>query len=275
MGTLLPNLFVRNIVVLVVGLALVVLGCGKKSSKEYFEAQRRYESLLTQEGDGAYLTVEMKTISEALAAVPPRALEYERAQALVAKIASERGRLEQERSALASAATADEPATSPSFQPSLLATDVPGATLEAFDAGSDDFPSGGMLEALFQEKYRGCVTGPELIALDGQGQVPAYKVDETSACQKKLGVTGATRFFFIKGALAGKISSTLTRTVSVVDGGGTTTIPGATQPYLGVPGAPRPGAVAPPQAPGALVPSGTGSGLQPTQAVGELSPRTP
>lgn len=264
------------VAVLLVGLALLSSGCGKKSSKEYFEAQRRYESLVTQEGEDAYLTVEMKQISDALAAVPTRALEYERAQALVAKITAERARLEQERAALAKVPTNDGPPTMPAMPPSLLPKEVPGARLdEVPTVTGDEAPTGGMLEALFKEKYRACVTGPEQVPVEGQGQVPAYKVDETSACMKKLGVTGPSKFFFVKGALAGRISSSVTRTTTIVDGGGPTVVPGPSQEYLGVPGAPRPGAVAPPQPPGALQPAGTGSGLQPTQDTGGLAPRTP
>lgn len=265
------------VAVLIVGLALLVSGCGKKSSKEYFEAQRRYESLVTQEGEDAYLTVEMKQISEALAAVPTRALEYERAQALVAKITTERARLEQERAAAARVPTNDDPPTMPSVPPSLLTKqEVQGAVLDEADAGLvDELPVAGMLEALFKEKYRSCITGPEQLPLEGQGLVPAYKVDESSACMKKLGVAAPTRFFFIKGGLAGRVSSTVTRTTTILDGGGPTVIPGAGQQYLTVPGAPQPGAVAPPQPPGALIPTGTGSGLPPTTESGGLTPRTP
>ena len=262
--------------VLIVGLALLVSGCGKKSSKEYFEAQRRYESLVTQEGEDAYLTVEMKQISDALAAVPTRALEYERAQALVAKITTERARLEAERAAAARVPTNDDPPTMPSMPPSLLTKqEVQGAVLDEADAGlADDLPAAGMLEALFKEKYRSCITGPEQLPIDGQ-PVPAYKVDESSACMKKLGVSAPTRFFFIKGGLAGRVSSTVTRTTTILDGGGPTIIPGAGQQYLTVPGAPVPGAVAPPQPPGALAPTGTGAGLAPTTESGGLTPRTP
>lgn len=261
--------------VLIVGLALLVSGCGKKSSKEYFEAQRRYDSLVTQEGEDAYLTVEMKQISDALAAVPPRALEYERAQALVAKIATERTRLEQERAAVR-VPTNDDPPRMPNLPPSLLTKqEVQGAVLDEADAGLNELPVAGMLEALFKERYRSCITGPEQLPIDGQGLVPAYKVDESSACMKKLGVSGPTRFFFIKGGLAGQVNSTVTRTTTILDGGGPTIIPGASQPYLGVPGAPQPGAVAPSQPPGALIPAGTGSGLAPTTESGGLTPRTP
>ncbi|MDP3232658.1 MAG: hypothetical protein Q8S33_22125 [Myxococcales bacterium] len=257
--------------VLIVGLALLFSGCGKKSSKEYFEAQRRYESLLTQEGEDAYLTVEMKQISDALAAVPTRTVEYERAQALVAKIATERARLEQERAAAARVPTNDAPPQKPNFPPSAFAT--PGAALDEVDAGeATDYPTGGMLEALFKEKYGACVSGPEQLPIEGQGQVPAYKVAETAACMKKLGVSGPTRFFFVKGALAGRVGSTVNRTTTIIDGGGPSVIPG--QPYLGIPGAPMPGAVAPPPAPGALTPAGTGSGLQPTEETGGLPART-
>ncbi len=274
MHTLFPTPAARSLVaVLLVGLAVLSSGCGKKSSKEFFEAQRRYESLVTQEGEDAYLTVEMTTISDALAAVPPRALEYERAQALVAKIASERGRLEQERAAAARVPTNDGPELMPSMPPSLLPRDVPGAQVQEANGG-DDFPTGGMLEALFKEKYGSCVTGPEQTPIDGQGQVPAYKVQESSACMKKLGVGGPTRFFFVKGALAGRVGTSVTRTTTILDGGGPTLVPGSSQPYLSVPGAPLPGAVAPPPPPGALTPAGTGTGLEPTKESGGLSPRT-
>ena len=267
------------VAVLIVGLALLSSGCGKKSSKEYFEAQRRYESMITQEGEDAYLTVEMKQISDALAAVPSRALEYERAQALVAKISKERARLEQERAAVAKVLTNDAPAVMPNIPPSILTKqEARGGVLEEADAGAgagDEAPTAGMLEALFKEKYRSCISGPEQLPIEGQGLVPAYKIDESSACMKKLGVSAPTKFFFIKGGLAGRVSSTVTRTTTIIDGGGPTISPGGAQQYLVVPGGPQPGAVAPPQPPGALTPAGTGSGLAPTQESGGLTPRTP
>lgn len=263
--------------VLIVGLALLVSGCGKKSSKEYFEAQRRYESLVTQEGEDAYLTVEMKQISEALAAVPARALEYDRAQALVAKITAERARVEQERAEAARVPTSDGPSAMPPMPPSLLTKqEVPGAVLDEADAGvGDELPEAGMLEALFKEKYGPCVGGPEQYEVAGQGLVPAYKVVESPVCLKKLGVTTPTRFFFVKGGLAGRVSSTVTRTTTILDGGGPTTITTPPQAYMGVAGAPLPGAVVPPPPPGALVPAGTGNSLTPTQESGGLTPRTP
>jgi hypothetical protein len=260
------------VVVLVAGLALLVTGCGKKSSKEYFEAQRRYDSLVTQEGEDAYLTVEMKQISDALAAVPERALEYDRAQALVAKITTERARIEQERAAAARVPIDDSPATRPDLPPSMLVRqEVQGAALEAGQV--DEGPVVGMIEALFKEKYGPCISGPEQLPMEGQGTVPAYKVDESSACMKKLGVSAPTRFFFIKGGLAGRVSSTVTRTTTILDGGGPTEIPGASQPYRSVTGAPRPDAVAPSQPPGALQPAPTGTGLAPTNETGGLQPR--
>lgn len=259
-----------------IALALLMPGCGKKSSKEYFEAQRSYETLVNQGGEDAYLTAEMAQVSAVLAAVPKRAVEYELAQALVAKIAAERTRLEAERAAVARVdeAAAGDRGLGVNMPPSLLPTQVAGVALEESDGGpGDDAPTAGMLEALFKEKYAGCVSGPEPLAIPGEGDVPAYRVNDGAACMKKLGVTAPSRFFFIKGSLAGRASSTTTRTTVILDGGARAAGPGtAPEPQVRA-GPPLP--TTPPQAPrpGDLTPAGTGAGMQYHETGSGLAPR--
>lgn len=264
-----------QLAVLVLACGVLASACGKKSSREFFEAQRQYESLVTQQGEDAYLTAEMEQVSSALAAVPARALEYEKAQELVAKIAAERGRIERERAEAARAEVALKPETMPEMPPSLLGP-PPGAEKPAQAAGPvDETPTAGMPEATFREQYAACIGARELMPVAGVGEVPAYPVKDSAECQKRMGVTGQTRFFFVNGGLAGRASKETTRTTRVVDGGAPVVI-NPPQQFLLVPGAPLPAGLggAPPPAPaGTMAPAGTGSGMEPVNAAGGLQPR--
>ncbi|MBL8920726.1 MAG: hypothetical protein JNJ54_17820 [Myxococcaceae bacterium] len=256
-------------------LSVTALGGCKKSSKEYFEAQRRFDSLTAQEGDDAYLMPEMEQVSQTLAAVPTRAFEYDRAQALLAKISAEKARVAQERASAVVVKPADEPQVPDFRRPEAVA--IPSAAaVDPFDGGVPELvPTGGMPEALFKEQFGDCVSGPQPIKVDGQGEVPAYQVNETAPCFKKLKVEGPSRFFFVNGALAGRLSSTRTVTRTILDGGAGGTVEQPPTQFLVVPGAPLPpGAAAPTApAPGTLPAGSTGDGMQPTKAEGDLGAR--
>ncbi len=244
---------------LAVVLVVATLGCGKKSSKEYFDARRAYDQLVDQEGDDAYLLPEMMQVSNALAAVPERAIEYPMAQKLVATIAAEKARVEKERAELEHIVTAKplekqglptgEPLPKPPTEPNTAAIDAP--------------PEGGMTEALFKEKFGSCVTGPAPISLQGQGQVPAYTSLNSADCFKRLGITQVAKFFFINGALAGRSTTTTT----IIDAGVQVVAPPKPPPAPS--GSPTP--PAPP--PGALIPAGTGDGLKANGEKSDLGAR--
>lgn len=257
--------------------SLALTGCGKKSSKEFYEAQRKYESLISQDGDDGYLAPEMDQVSEALAAVPKRALEYDRAQALVQKISSEKARVQQERAAAALPPTSDAPYAMPNLPPSSITPPV--APTEPVAGGpAEQLPTPGMSEALFKEQFGSCVNARETFKLEGEGEVPAYPAKDTPACYKKLGIPGPARLIFVKGGYAGRVTSTSTTTRTILDGG-TTVVPApspqAPQPLMVIPGAPLPaGATVPPPPPPGSLPAGApGDGMQPVKAEGDLGAR--
>lgn len=262
---------------LMVGVLLALTGCGKKSSKEFFAAQVRYESLVSREGDDAFVSDEMKQIAAAFAAVPSNAVEYDRARALIAKIDAERARVEAERAAEA-AALAAQTAPVGDSRPSELLSPPPAQPVAANPntavVNADGPPEGGLPEAVFMQKYGRCATGPIKQAIDGVGEVPTYKANSTPDCLKKLGVAEGTSFFFVKGALAGRVTGSVTTSRTTFDAG-RTVIPQPVQEYMAIPGAPLPpGMTAPPRPPaGSLDVAPTGQGLAPTKEEGGLAPR--
>lgn len=260
---------------LILLLVSVALGGCKKSSKEYFEAQRRFDSLTAQEGDEAYVMPEMDQVTQMLSAVPTRAFEYDRAQALLAKIATEKARVTQERAATAVKPPSDEPYKMPEL-PSGTGPSIPSAAaVDPFDGGvPEQVPVAGMSEALFKEQFGACVTGPETLKLEGVGDVPAYPAKNTPECLRKLGLTSAAKLFFVKGGLAGRVASTTSVTRTILDGGVTTkTLPAPQPPTLfNIPGAPI-GGNTPPPAPGSLPPGATGDGMAPAKADSDMEAR--
>lgn len=261
---------------LMVGVVLALSACGKKSSKDYFAAQQRYESLVSNDGDDAFVSDEMKQVAAALQAVPSNAIEYDRARALIAKIDAERARVQAEKAAEAAALAAETASVADSRpselrapQPAQPANPAPTAVVNI-----DGPPEGGLPEAVFVQKYGRCATGPIKQVVDGLGEVPTYKANGTPDCLKKLGLSDVASFFFVKGALAGRVTASVTTTRTTVDAG-QTVIPQPAKEYMAVPGAPLPpGMTAPPRPPsGSLDVAPTGQGLTPTKAEGGLAPR--
>lgn len=255
-------------------LPALLTGCAKKSSKAYFEAQRQYESLVSREGEDAFLTEEMAAIAAALAAVPENAREYPQAQALTQKISSERTRLEAERRA-AEAEAARQPEPTPYERPVDAPPPAPEPIPPSDVVGEEGPPQGGMSLAAFNKRFARCVTGPTPYKLAGKGEVPTFKATGTPDCLKLLGLTEVASFFFVDGALAGRVSITTTTTRVIVDGGAGGVIVGPPQPFTVIPGAPLPpGATqAAPPTPGTLDTAKTGQGMAPTKEEGGLAPR--
>lgn len=262
---------------LMVGVVLALSACGKKSSKDFFAAQQRYESLVSNDGDDAFVSDEMKQVAAALQAVPTNAIEYDRARALIAKIDAERARVQAEKAA-AAAALAAEVAPAGDGRPSELLAPPPAqpaaAGANAAAVNPDGPPEGGLPEAVFVQRFGRCATGPIKQSIDGVGEVPTYKASGTPECLKKLGLSEVASFFFVKGALAGRVSGSVTTSRSTFDAG-QTVIPQPPQEYMAIPGAPLPpGMVPPPRPPsGSLDVAPTGQGMVPTKAEGGLAPR--
>lgn len=253
---------------------LALSGC-KKSSKEFYEGQRRYDVLVAREGDDAFLTAEMGEVSQALSAVPSNAIEKPKADALVAKIASERARIEAARAADARAqAAAEAAAQNPPAFPVGMGTRPPEppkevAVVAAVDAGAaEPFPFGGMSLAEFRKQFGSCVRGETTFDRGGE-LVPAFPVVESAECERRMKAPPGSLMIFVGGKLMGTatLSAAGRATLDAGAPGATTrTVDGPS--FLVVPGAPiPPGYTSPPGAPVAPGPQGQGSdSLQPRRS---------
>jgi hypothetical protein len=262
-----------SLLFLVVMLAITA-GCRKKSSPQFFEAERRHQSLITRDGDDAYLSLDMDGVLDLLRQVPADAVEASRATELTATIQAAQARVRAEREA------AGKPPPPPDEYVRTDEGSEPVPPRDETPLPIDGPPAGGMAEAEFTAKYQGCVTGPKEIPVDvPPGKAPAYAVRETPECQKKLFVTGNVQFFFLEKRLAGRV---VTRT----EGGtkpGTAVAPKAppgepeSEQFLLVPGAPLPKALqgkVPPPNTGAMPAAPTGDGIKEAPVAPTLPART-
>lgn len=229
-------------------LVILAISSCKKSSKEFYESQRRYDVLVAREGDDAFLTPEMGDISQALSAIPSNAIEKPQAVALVAKIAAERTRIEAAQAEAARTQAAAETAAErpPSF-PSGAGTRPPEPPKEAppvaaaVDAGSGEpFPFGGMSLAEFRKQFGSCVRGETTFDRGGE-LVPAFPIVESSECQRRLKAPPGSLMIFVGGKLFGTATLSAAGRASLdagAPGPSTRTVPGPS--YLVIPGAPVP-----------------------------------
>lgn len=237
----------RSALVLVC-LAVLAVGCRKKSSDEFFKLEAEATMLVDREGDDAWLSADMERIAAGLAAVPENTLEKDRAVALVAKIRAEQRRLEAERKADEQEVAAREKRAAnqpgPSFPRDPEPLPAPVAVDAGADAGPPSEPWAGMDEKTFLTLFGKCVASAPAMALPDGGAATAHRVRDEPACQKRFGAPPAETFFlFGPGGLWGRTQRTTT-TVTV-DAGVVTTQPPPAPPPLGekiltLPGAPIP-----------------------------------
>lgn len=237
----------RSALVLVC-VAVLAVGCRKKSSDEFFKLEAEATMLVDREGDDAWLSADMERIAAGLAAVPENTLEKDRAVALVAKIRAEQRRLEEERKAAEKEAGERErrAAGQPSFpsDPAPVAAPAPPAVDAGVDAGPPSEPWAGMDEKTFLTLFGKCVASAPAMTLPDGGAATAHRVRDEPACQKRFGAPPAETFFlFGPGGLWGRTQRTTT-TVTVDAGAVTTQTPPAPPPLgekiLTLPGAPIP-----------------------------------
>ncbi|MCA2979488.1 MAG: hypothetical protein INH41_21850 [Myxococcaceae bacterium] len=265
----------------VVGVGLS--GCRAKSYPAFYEAERSYQVLVAREGDDAYPAPEMDQVLAALKATPPGSREGPKAQALVATIEQERARVERERAEAARPPVAE---VSPEvvFPPSPPSPPAPPEPAPAAEKAPDEpaTPQPGMPERDFQRRFGSCVTGPEVITLP-EGKAPAYTSLDDERCRKLLGVTVATKFFFIDAKLAGRAVQVPNPQAAAAAeqarkaAAEAKAAAGKSEDFLFVPGGPLPKALAdkvPPPNTGAMPAAATGQGLTPTTATGTLPQRT-
>ncbi|MEW6430982.1 MAG: hypothetical protein AB1730_05680 [Myxococcota bacterium] len=250
----------RRVAILLMGL-LVVSGCRKKTAPEFYQLESSYSILVARDGDDAYVSDEMAQVLEGLKQISPDAVEGPKAAALVAKIQSERDRVEREakaaEAALAAAGRPPEspPATSFSATPTGLG-DAPPAGADTGAADVADAarrkPWGGMSVAEFQRMYGDCFEAGSDKALPGQAPGTAMKVKDDAACRAEFGSSDPdTSVFYVfgKDGLAGQLSEKRTVKETVTQKPAPTPVDAGPSTFLLIPGAPLPEGLQAPPAP--------------------------
>ena len=229
--------------------ALVLSGCRKKTSPEFYKLDSQQSVLLSSDGDDAYLSAEMASIISGLQAIPDDAVEKDKATALATRLAAEQTRVKAERAV--AAAPKPEPVNPFANRESSLTAESPPAAAEVVPDAEEDAgpppvvqPWPGMDEKTFLERYGKCFTAGDKTSLPDGKPATAYLLNGSAECQKQYGAPG-TRFSYLFTAkgLWGKASET----TSVVDAG-TLLVPGPPAapaplpgpPIITTPGAPLP-----------------------------------
>lgn len=237
----------RVLLLLCVSMVLLT-GCRKKSSPEFFKLEADQSILVSRDGDEAWVSAEMNTILAGLQAIPEDALEKPRATALVQKITAEQARVESERVKIPPkaapqpnpfAATPTEPTPPPPEEPE----ETPPAADQP-DAGEPTQPWSGMEEKVFVARFGRCFAAPTKATLPDGRSATSYALNASPDCQKQHGVPSAViSFLFTDKGLWGKA----TETTQIRDAGTillppppAPPVPPAPPPIITTPGAPLP-----------------------------------
>ena len=229
----------RVLLLLCVLEALVLSGCRKKSSPEFFKLDSQQSVLVARDGDDAYASQEMGAIITGLQLISEDALEKPRATELATRLTAEQTRVMAER-ALAAAPKPPPPDPFAGRELSPPPSETPPAPAadpaDQADAGPAPVvpPWAGMEEKLFLDRYGKCFSvGPKAALPDGRAATQ-YTLKDSADCQKQHG-SKDTRlsYLFTEKGLWGKSSET----TSVMDAG-TLLIPPAPQPPPPPPGPP-------------------------------------
>lgn len=239
----------RVLLLLCVLEALLLSGCRKKSSPEFYKLESQQSVLISRDGEDAYVSDEMAGVISALQAIPEDALEKPRATELAAKLSAEQARILAERAAAAKPRPPPDQAAPPPPPPP---PPEPAAAAEAPPADQPDGgppppaqPWAGMEEKVFQERFGKCFAAGAKATLPDGKPATRYALNPGADCQKQYGGAnepGLSYLFTDKG-LWGKSNETTT----VVDAG-RITIPGVPPPpppppgpdIITTPGAPQP-----------------------------------
>ena len=238
----------RVLLLLCLLVAPLLSGC-KKSSPEFYKLESNQATLVAREGDDAWGSPEMDAIAAGLSAVPDDALEKPRAQALAAKIAAEKARVEAERVPAVKVAAPDPFAGR--FPPPQAVEATPPPPEEPAEAAAPSDggegptqPWPGMDEKSFVARFGACFgAGPAAALPDGK-PASAYVLSGKPDCQKQFGVpNGVVSYLFTEKGLWGKA----TETTQVRDAGTillpqppAPPVPAPPPPILTTPGAPLP-----------------------------------
>ncbi len=231
------------VVLLLLVPALMLTGCRKKSSPEFFKLESEHSILVARDGDDAWLSPQMDSVLSGLQAIPEDAVEKPRAQALATKILAEQARLKAEQVKPPPSAPVDP------FAGRVLSAPPPPEqtpeTAEEVDAGElADQPWPGMQEQVFVTRFGACFSpGPKAVLPDGRA-ASAFVLSASPACQKQFGAAGAgVSYLFTDKGLWGKATETV-----VIPDAGPVLVPAkpapppepAKPPIITIPGAPLP-----------------------------------
>lgn len=235
----------RVLLLLCVLEALLLSGCRKKTSPEFYQLESQQSVLISREGDDAYVSAEMATVIAGLQAIPEDALEKPRAAELVVKLTAEQARVNAERVPFVRPPPSEKsPPPLPPEPGTQAAPEEPAA--DQADAGPPPVvqPWPGMEEKVFLERYATCFTAGAKTTLPDGKPATQYALNPSTDCQKKYGAKDTRLSYLFTGkGLWGKASET----TSVVDAG-TLLIPGTPPPPPPPPGPPiltTPGAPVP------------------------------
>lgn len=170
----------------VIAAVALAAGCRRNTgpSLEYVEAKGLYDRLIVNQGDDAYASEQMTEVEELLKKVEADSPDQAAAKELLATIAVERKRVEEE--ARAAAAPETPPDLSAQFADDEEEPLEEQAQAEAApDAGVVEQPRQGMEMAEFLRKFSACfVQGPELL-VQGLGASPTYVLNQNTTCRER------------------------------------------------------------------------------------------
>lgn len=174
--------------------ALALAGCRKPmASADYLAASNRYTNLLALHGDSAYARPEMTEVTDRLAKVDPKSLDFQKAQELLVKINAEKQRVMAEE---AKNLIAANPIAPPPNFPDLPAVQAPGA-VEAGGGGGggrdagpgSDVAVGADFNGL-NNRYPGCLIAREPVTMIGRdgGPMPldGYGIHDSESCKTRM-----------------------------------------------------------------------------------------
>lgn len=243
-------------------LVLSAAGCRKKSAPEVYRLEGDVEVLVTREGDPAWESEEMAAVERQLGAIPADVVEAPRAQALLAKIQTQRARVKAEREAL----EAKPPELAPpprDDSPSLGAGAGEAPSGDEVDAGSPvAAPTLGMSESAFLAAFGSCFKAGPAVEVPDAGRGSSHVVLGKPECEARFGEKGSiVAWVFVDGKLSGRRFEGAP-TVEYIDAGSPPpkVLPPPPTPFdagtlLFFPGAPRPENMEPtPGSPGSKIP---------------------
>jgi hypothetical protein len=181
----------NRLICLLLAFAAVSVGCRKPlPSPDFIEASGRYTNLLAVQGDRAYSTGDMDEVVAQLGRVSQKSSDFQAAQTMAAKIASERARIAKDQEA--AAAALNVPVAAPSFPPLPVAPAEPVKAPEAPKAPEDPFAVVvGAAWAPLQAKFFGCFIsrGPitMLNADGGSGrETEGWELHDSADCRRRV-----------------------------------------------------------------------------------------